>query len=87
MKARSPSAEYSDKRSLWKSNLSRKLNETEKGYKYLVEECFWQKEERTAQRSSGDIMLVVVKKQQEDQCGWNCVNRENNDRKYDWKES
>lgn len=67
--------------------MSRKLNEAEKGYKYLVEDCFRQKEERTAQRLSGDIMLVIVTKQQEDQCGWNCVNRENNNRKYDWKKS
>lgn len=65
--------------------MSRFLSEAKKRYKYLVEECLWQKEERTAQRSTGN--MLIVKKEQEVQYSWNCVKRENNDRKYDWKES
>lgn len=38
------------------------MNEAEeKGYKYLVEMCFWKRKEKKAQRSSGDSMLDVVK--------------------------
>lgn len=53
---------YSEKRFLSKWHLSRKLNKAEKGYKYLVEEHFQQKQERTTQSSSGDSMFAVVKK-------------------------